>query len=678
MNNEVLRRKLFRTVLADSRAPTGILASSPEMVETVQKRNLGGFNVTSSLPPVITQSRGYKERQGRVLPGSRGSGQVLPDRAQQFFAQIAGLPAALRAKAIKDAGLASFLSPDSLLPKKQNPSIVNRYNRNVSRDSSVNLPADDAITSAGLISRKSYTQPGDAEADQVGEFSQDQNILEAEQLMRQGDEFGNLDPETGMPIKTAIRASGDSDDLGNLPYGTGVPMPKTVAEEVSENAVSGADTISINTAKAIVPSLVEGSVTPNETKTNQGIDSSPQELKPVDPETISRGAGTETKKEKDPVVLGGKETLTGDDLMNVEGSMLTGDTDEEKAKQADEALENTGTLRDQIKERMAIQKEILGDEADLRSDANYAAMVFGLALASGTSGDFKTDLANAGKALLKMKGEQNLEKRKQNKAMALNAMNSVLEAQEKQKERDATKENLMAQLGSQEKRAILASGTQLEIARAGIRQKDRALDKNIESKEWIAQYNASNQFKIAGVKMDHDTRLAAFSAHEQLKRARLGAEVQVSIANATQENLNNRLEKQLQTQIQLAGEDSAEVQRLKFLRDNPEMQDMLIDIARKSKQDGLSFDEQLSLKLAGNDTLMLMPGGAAGLASTLKSLAKGEAPSADPATTNSSAGFDLKQIREANPNVDLSEGMEHVFGGRVFVVKGDKLVPKGS
>jgi hypothetical protein len=44
MNNEVLRRKMFRTILADSRAPNGILASSPEMVETVQRRANGGMN----------------------------------------------------------------------------------------------------------------------------------------------------------------------------------------------------------------------------------------------------------------------------------------------------------------------------------------------------------------------------------------------------------------------------------------------------------------------------------------------------------------------------------------------------------------------------------------------------------------------------------------------------------
>ena len=49
MNNEVLRRKMFRTILADSRAPTGILASSPEMVDTVSRRANGGLEARRRL-----------------------------------------------------------------------------------------------------------------------------------------------------------------------------------------------------------------------------------------------------------------------------------------------------------------------------------------------------------------------------------------------------------------------------------------------------------------------------------------------------------------------------------------------------------------------------------------------------------------------------------------------------
>ena len=41
--NEVLRRKLFNKVM-NANQPAGILASSPEMVDTVQRRANGGMN----------------------------------------------------------------------------------------------------------------------------------------------------------------------------------------------------------------------------------------------------------------------------------------------------------------------------------------------------------------------------------------------------------------------------------------------------------------------------------------------------------------------------------------------------------------------------------------------------------------------------------------------------------
>ena len=43
MNNQVLRRKLFDTVLRDARQPQGILASSSELADTVQRRANGGM-----------------------------------------------------------------------------------------------------------------------------------------------------------------------------------------------------------------------------------------------------------------------------------------------------------------------------------------------------------------------------------------------------------------------------------------------------------------------------------------------------------------------------------------------------------------------------------------------------------------------------------------------------------
>lgn len=70
MNNEVLRRKMFRTVLADSRAPAGILASSPEMVRTVQKR-VGGAQAGSyelNLIPELVQRGDVQALQALTAP----------------------------------------------------------------------------------------------------------------------------------------------------------------------------------------------------------------------------------------------------------------------------------------------------------------------------------------------------------------------------------------------------------------------------------------------------------------------------------------------------------------------------------------------------------------------------------------------------------------------------------
>ena len=218
---------------------------------------------------------------------------------------------------------------------------------------------------------------------------------------------------------------------------------------------------------------------------------------------------------------------------------------------------------------------------------------------------------------------------------------------------NSEKENLNTRLSSAEKLAILSNGTQLEIAKAQINQRDRALDKNIESEKWMAQYNASNKFKLAGIQMDHDTRLAAFSADAAFKRAKLGAEVQLALADFNQESLNKRLEAQLAVDIEKFGQDSAEVKRIKYLQNNPEARDMLINIAKASKSGGFSFDEELALKMAGNDNLAYFPSGAAGMISTLKSLASGKAPAAggDGSSVSQIAAFNTR------PSDDVLEAL---------------------
>lgn len=71
MSSEVLRRKLFKTVLSDSRSPSGILASSPEMVETVQRRAQGGVNTGSyelNLIPELVQRGDVRALEALTAP----------------------------------------------------------------------------------------------------------------------------------------------------------------------------------------------------------------------------------------------------------------------------------------------------------------------------------------------------------------------------------------------------------------------------------------------------------------------------------------------------------------------------------------------------------------------------------------------------------------------------------
>lgn len=114
MNNEVLRRKLFRTVLADSRSPAGILASSPEMVETVQRRYNGGLNAITGGPGSQTVSDAFRRTRGR--PTRRDlSGAGMPEGTQSYLElleQIKDLPIKQQQDILLRAGYGVTVGPD--------------------------------------------------------------------------------------------------------------------------------------------------------------------------------------------------------------------------------------------------------------------------------------------------------------------------------------------------------------------------------------------------------------------------------------------------------------------------------------------------------------------------------------------------------------------------------------
>lgn len=112
MNNEVLRRKMFRTILADSRAPNGILASSPEMVETVQRRANGGYNTgglgSQTVSDIFNRGRGTPTRRDL-------SGAGMPEGTLsylQVLEQIKDLPYNKQTEVLRRLGFGAEIGPD--------------------------------------------------------------------------------------------------------------------------------------------------------------------------------------------------------------------------------------------------------------------------------------------------------------------------------------------------------------------------------------------------------------------------------------------------------------------------------------------------------------------------------------------------------------------------------------
>ena len=421
----------------------------------------------------------------------------------------------------------------------------------------------------------------------------------------------------------------------------------------------------INKTQAAVMGNVTKPVAPEEATSNEVKDLKPSKFPREEKEDGVDPATTEAKK------------YTASDLLNVEGSMLKGNSDAEKADAADEAAGIKGTLKERVLQRMELQRELFGDKVDIRNDANYAAMMFGLALATGDSGDFKTDLANAGKSLLTMKGKANAEERAEFSRLATSAMNSVLAADEAEAARKATRENLVTQLSSDEKIALMRDGTQRQIALAQITSQDKRHAENIESAEYLAQFNASNKFILAAARMDTDTRLATLSAKSALDRAILSSDTQMAIAEFNQKSLNNRLDTQLDFELKKSEQDPAEIQRLKFLKDNPDVQTMLIDIAKKSKGDTETFSEELALKIAANPSLMLFQGGAQGLFTTLSALGKDE-PVAEPAGAGILPSYEISSLPQAERDrlEGLEDGTPVPTSSGTYIVQGGRLVPQ--
>jgi hypothetical protein len=708
-----MNRRMFRDPMA-ARQASGILASSPQLANVVQQRQpvrmQTGGNVDTKMIQAIQQlaangqtgtlnqiaadtrnSRAVRSAAANALVGAQKASTSIPlaSSDETRMAVNRGNLASLRSKAAPQIS-GPILDSDMSAGNGPRPSVDGRKNllrpdqiRNVLFPGSAQERQDKIASDTGEnIDFSPATSPSsfipdipDGPPSGIASTSVASNVLD-----------DSMDNAVGPASNVVSRATaGAGEQLSNLAAYT-TPDESGAGEGTLSSSTSGQATAKTPVAKVIAPSALTDTdkTVPDIASNNKGIvDTTDIKLNMTTDESALSTSGADADVSASATKPAEKEKpITAEELIAAAGSLIKSESEENQAEQNDANLGITGTEKERIEQRLALMKDVLGESDDLRNDASYNAMMFGLALASGTSGDFKTDLANAGKQILASRGAASAEERKNNRAVATSAISTVLAEQDKEATRKAERENLHLSLGSAEKRALLTSGTQLEIADMGIRAKDRQLAKQITSAEGIAKFKASNDMKLAMSQMDFKSRLVAATSLADFEKAKLSANVQIAIADAQAENLANRLDKQIELETKKMGQDSAEVRRLKYLKDNPDMVDMIVDIAKKSKGNTNSFNEQLALKMAGNDSLAMMEGGVAGLVGVLKAIGSDSAVNT-PENTNTlgvSQTFNVSDLPQDTQDMisGYKDGDTIPTKQGNFTLRDGRLIPQGK
>jgi hypothetical protein len=242
MNNEVLRRKMFRTVLADSRAPAGILASSPEMVDTVSRRANGGLEARRRLAgqQFMRQFAGMPEGSSKpdyvmkpVFDAARSAGRAV-ESYLEVLERVKNLPYNQQVEELTKAGYGATIGPD--VPdflSRTGDAAKQRIGADIEQTKQTlgkvlapgaDKPVIDAIQSGIVSVKDALGLIGPADAGMPGGEAPVKNRtpLSATDLVvpTDNDEFGNIAPDGTMPTNVV------PDNVGS---------ETTAAEELAEN-----------------------------------------------------------------------------------------------------------------------------------------------------------------------------------------------------------------------------------------------------------------------------------------------------------------------------------------------------------------------------------------------------------------------------------------------------------
>ena len=458
-----LNRRMFRQP-GMSRQPAGILASSPQLANTVANRqpvrmSNGGTNTYTAAVQRAVQAGDKRALQELAKPVNYGAAARTPDG--QNALRLARQAIAQSTRISTDTAVDAPVSDAERMAANRSNLAALRAAQGLNQGATVPATTDDApsILDRGIAAAKSaisgdYMRPltdaivrgvKDDASSIASVFNADTRMSPANVAARARIPMmdDNVDDAAMAQVITDRKIERDT---------ASEFVPKTEAEKLADNTFGRGRSVSTLDpgAEAEAAAALSGTTIDPVTQdpgVRAGITGiEPPKIEPPKTEPPKKGKKTAVEAaidlavsnetadaEAEKTVIGAKssENINAAIASALE-TQQSDASDKDKAETTDSILGITAkTRKERVKARQALIKEILGeDEAkDMRTDANYNMIMLGLLMATGQSENAITNFAEAAKVTLgnvaKVKGEKAEAKRKEDRAIALKAIDEI-------------------------------------------------------------------------------------------------------------------------------------------------------------------------------------------------------------------------------------------------------------
>ncbi len=677
--NEVLRRKMFNKVM-NANQPAGILASSPEMVDTVQRRANGGSyraptsNILSNalrsirgLPtirqagntsgagmPEFTGISGATSMQRQSQMGDAIFGGIDTPEYLRFVESIKGLPYAQQVKAMQEAGYGSSLGSkiEDTSSIFSNPDAPDVGMLGAVKDGKA-ISLQELLGGTGEVARPKTTG------------TQTRTASGVDSLL--GPEFKSTDPRTDAAMAVSSPRADTSADYvnqGDPRYRPGTVPTASYGEDIVDDEYStGVPETPGETIAATTTPTQESAKKDAEAETSS---SKAATFTPVlDAETIEGLTEGSLNAEDEGKLV----QSTGNAVIDQALSILQGETgaktESQKAKAMDETLNIQGTRKERIQKRKEVLKELLGERAkDIRTDANYNLMMTGLMIAAGESPDVLTNvvkgLAVGLKGYAEAVGDEAQAVTKEDRGLMMQAASEV-----------------GAEISSEKAAALKA-----EQARVTRQHEERMQDRRLAtslvntqlqvgSREALALAQIASREKLASNAFEQNLALFELKANQEEKIFDMRADLQRELATPDTETM--RLMKAIQEEARADGHEMSDLEALATVKQAGAAAGKSTDTTNSYNRlvaAGMSNVDAWLLSQSGVVTEIIKDMGPEEFEKFIMSkLAQGGQQPQPISITSLTAG---QQDKLQN----LPDDEEASLGGVIYIKKGGSLVPK--